>query len=451
MLNSGFLWLQISIRMWGIDETLLRCSFVALVASVAGCYASNDSEGADTSMETERDTVVDTPATDASVDEVTDPGIDTAPDPEPDLVEDMPTDPMPEGRTGRLVPDTTSAAVYGPESGFDIIVHSGWILPAAFSGTVYEIIMDEQLTSGKITSLYQLDPGVDHLYTSWADSTVDAVGYGSICWTGSVFVAVLPTPGVGLRLLAVDESGTVVRPVEVLAASSEYVAGIGGDASFVFCPSSGPFVVDRFGGTKIFQLNRDGTVAGGPISTDLPTFGRNFWSTPCTEAGAEGVCAMESGILFVGRDGSYRHSDPLPGGAVACLSDCDVAYTGTYVALLYPSVTGGTVYATYALYTMDGALIVPPVTGDPVGTGPLGFHAASSGDMVLLIAEDVGGPGADVPKAHLMDLLGTPMDRPQLVPTWRGAAVSWEGDAYGVLWNTHPDMKVGYRRFLVED
>jgi hypothetical protein len=311
--------------------------------------------------------------------------------------------------------------------------------------------MDEQVTSGEITSLYQLDPGVDHLYTSWADSTVDAVGYGSICWTGLVFVAVLPTPGVGLRLLAVDESGMVVRPVEVLAASSEYVCGIGGGASFVFCPSSGPFVVDRFGGTKIFQLNRDGTVAGGPISTDLPTFGRNSRSLPCTEAGTEGVCGVESGILFVGRDGSYRRSDPLPGGAVACLTDCDVAYTGTYVALLYPGFTGGTIYATYALYTMDGTLIVPPVTGDPVGYGSLGFHAASSGDTVLLIAEGEGEPGVDVPKAHLMDLLGEPMDYPERITTWRGAAVVWEGDAYGVLWNTWPDMRVASRRFLVED
>jgi hypothetical protein len=431
---------------------------VGVVLALAGCTGGTEELWGvpDVGLEVGVDPVPEPSPEVTRPDPVVDPPVelrpDPVPDPEPEPVEDAPYDPMPDGRSGRLVPEGYDPTYYGPLSGEDIVVHSGWIMPAAFSGTVYELVMDEDVSSDSVTGVYQLAPGASHLLTSWMDSTPDAVDYGSICWTGLVFVAILPTPGVGLRLLAVDEYGTLVRPVEVLEASSSYVASVRGDSSFVFCPSSGPFIVERFGGTKIYQLDRDGTVAGGPISTDLPSFGMNHWSVPCTEAGTEGVCAMESGIMFVGRDGSYRHSDPLPGGAVACMAECDVAYTGDHVALLYPGGYGsGAVRVTYVLYAMDGSILVPPIMGDPVGSGPIGYHAASSGDTVLLVAQGEGEPSTTVPMTHLMDLLGTPLGYSHRIPTWRGAAVTWEGDAYGILWTVWPDIRVAYRRFLVED
>jgi hypothetical protein len=400
----------------------------------------------------------------------TDSGADPTYDPSWDFSVDVPPYDSPPDSTGVLVPEDHES-LFGTESGMEVEVHSGWIIPAAFSGSVYEIIMEEDDpadTDTGFVAIYRLVPGGEILDTTWIDDIVSLSEWGSICWTGEVFLVALPTPGVGLRVFAVNEAGELVRPGSVLDPDPLYTARPGGSSPVVLCPDEGPFIIDYpDGDSAIYPVQRNGTPEGTITPVVLPMIGMNVFGTPCAEAGREAVCATSSGIAFIGRNGEVRLSEDISYEAPGTNGNgCDVVYTGSGVALLWSSDNGtDKIYLKYALFGMDGALLVPPTVSDPIGQGPLGIHAASSGLNVFVVAEGAGEPGMVSPHVHLLDLEGHPLDVPiplsGLCPDspywpcdvpyyhWRGSSVFWEGDAYSAIWNTWPEMIVAYRRFLV--
>jgi hypothetical protein len=385
-------------------------------------------------------------AADTSLDILPDGGWDPLPPPDADLVPDFPVDDgqdfpwdfPADASNGVLVPEGPGT-IFEPESGEYITSEScDGRRCAAFSGEIYEVVMQENTPwdeDSEFVGVYRLAPGGTVLGTSWIDTTPDRSDYRTqLCWTGQVFLVVLPTPDEGLRVLSVDASGALVRPVQTIATDNE---------ATVLCPSEGPFIVER--GLLIHLVRADGSLEGVQIEASTPM------GNLCVEAGAEAACLAERGITFLRRDGTCRQSDEIAEFLDDSFS-CDMAYTGSGIALVWSEYgeDPGKNYIFYTLWDMDGRVVVPP---RPVARAMYHLRAGSSGSTIMVF----GGGGFDPssPKVLLLAMDGTLLDGPMPaaegydITFWGALGIFWEGDAYALLWNTWPDEYILYRRFLV--
>ena len=376
-----------------------------------------------------------------------------------------------------LEPETDAESFYGTASGMEVEVHSGWLVPAAFSGAVYELIMDEDVpwaTDDGFAAIYRLVPGGERLETTWIDTAIDATQFGSICWSGEAFVVALPVLDVGIRVMAAGEDGRLLRDPVLLP---DHDPARGGQ---VYCLTGGPVVLAGEGVTdasvhRLHYLGRDGTPAGTHVDLEPFFLAPNMWLPACAEAGADIACLTTATgsvtgaarIVFVARDGTVRESPALP-SPLPCEGNngCDIVFLGDGLGLVWSADEGGKPILTYARTDLGGNVVVGPVsTHHQVGIGPLGFHAATSGTTLFVVTEGVMVEGIyPAAAAHLLALDGTALgeslplsrscvwDPPPCTEGpafWRGMAVFWEGDAYSAIWNTWPDAMVAYRRFLV--
>ncbi|MBI5502880.1 MAG: hypothetical protein HY907_21730 [Deltaproteobacteria bacterium] len=379
--------------------------------------------------------------------------------------------------SGHLEPEGESESYYGTESGMEVQVHSGWLVPAAYSGSVYELIMDEDVpgaTDDSYAAIYRLAPGGERLGTTWIDHWVEATSFGSICWTGEAFLAALPTTEAGIRVFGVDEDGNLLREPSLLPDHPESSAG-----GIALCPGTGPIILASSGAgdtRRLHRFGRDAVPDGTYADLPLPPLAGNVWERACAEAGDEIACitAQPDGepdppsIVFIARDGGLRFSAPLPDPA-PCEggNGCDIVFLGDGLGLVWSADEGGKPILHYARTDLDGNMTVGPVsTGRQVGIGPLGFHAATSGSTLFVVTEAAfgGAMGPAAATANLLALDGALLgdavpvshscvwDPPPCTDGpafWRGMAVFWEADAYSAIWNTWPDAMVAYRRFLV--
>ncbi|MBI5499253.1 MAG: hypothetical protein HY907_03355 [Deltaproteobacteria bacterium] len=408
---------------------------------------------------------------DADPDGGTDSGADGDPDRSADADADA-LDAPPDGPIARLVPDETETYFdYGDSGRVGMHRHA---FPAAWSGAAYVVLLedrgDDWETPGPI-ALFRFERGTEGLHEVWVDDAADVTEYNSVCWTGEAFVAVLPTVDVGLRVLAVDAAGAVLRPPEVLGSDSTYVPAGHGEPPVLLCPGSGAFVLDPGQGAggldRLYAVAPDGAVSGEFVDADIPTFARNLYFTPvpCAVSGDDAACATENGLAFVRGDGSARASDPLS-GAPACggPDGCDLAAAGPDLFLLglLPSIWPEAELV-LARWSSDGRLALPMVavaTTEGAGPEPSRLRASSSGSTALAVAfggmHDIRASGA-----MLIGRDGAPMDLLLPLATCSflggpacmdhayadGGAVVWEGDAYAVLWIT--SRGVAYRRLGV--
>jgi len=354
--------------------------------------------------------------------------------------------------TGRLVAEPGDGTLVAPESGR--LLHTRGLLVSdrlsAFSGTVYGLTgrEEDETTGSTFYAVYRFDPVRRELTTVHVDPMPAGADFGpSVCWTGELFLAARTTvPRGDLTLLAVSEAGTVVRDPEVIPSVASDV--------LLSCPSlAAPFIVEGWlrPPTRIHPIGRDGSLDGPPVDVVLPPLepeGR------CADTNDELVCVGGEVVVFIGRDGSVRVSDPIalppPSGFP---ENATVGFTGDSVTVWWSAdPVPPTRVAYVAFAALDGRLLLP---ASPIAFSPGRLTVASSGVDVLAILALGLRPWDGVPQVLLVDLDGIPLDAPVPLTTLytifdnpiMGAC--WEGDAYGVLWNTRPDGRVLYRRFSV--
>ena len=386
---------------------------------------------------------------------------------------DVPDAP-PDGATAHLVPDDTEAFFdFGfPESWSDSVTpmhrHA---FPVAWSGSAYAVVLEDRSASdgapGPI-AVFRFERGVEGLHEQWVDDAAGLTEYNSICWTGEAFIVALPTIDVGLRVLALEASGSVIRAAEVLEPRATYVPAEYGEPPVVLCPETGAFVLDPGRGAggldRLYALTPDGAYSGDFVDADVPTFARNayFAPVPCTSAAGEAACAIDGGLVFLRRDGTVRAADPLPGAPVCGgPAGCDTAFAGAEVAVAGSSATSWPdAELLLSRWGTDGRVLLATTslgtTGDDGPVSPR-IRAGFSGSTVAVV--QFGELSTPWPPflIGLFGLDGSPMDKlPVTECTMAGGcdhsfvdagAVLWEGDAYVVLWVT--GRGVALRRFGV--
>lgn len=337
-----------------------------------------------------------------------------------------------------------------PESGEDSTTEScHGARCAAFSGTLYGIILQENTPwdeDSEFVGVYRMDRGGTVLDTAWIDSEPDrSEGPTAICWSGRAFLASLFTESMGgVRLVAVDEGGSLLREPSL-------VAGTGGTTQIV-CPEDGPFLLEQPASTDLTvrRLTADGLAEGPPTTVPFET----RIESACIEAGAEAVCPADGRIVFVSRGGTARVSDPIEMGEWRHdHSTLALAYTGDAVTYVWTAVSSGDkAWLYHAEFSLDGHVVIPP---HPTAPGGRSVGAGSNGETTLVFL-GLGNPGEERPTLVLLDRLGLVLGGPTRMPGyedafvfWNPMGVFWEGDAYGVLWNTWPREAVLYSRWRI--
>jgi hypothetical protein len=344
--------------------------------------------------------------------------------------------------------------------------------PIAFSGNVYSLLLVDELndTIDDPLGFFRLAPGGESLETSWVSSIPNSADV-DLCWSGETFIAAFSRVGIGIQHVSIYEDGTLANPMQLL------VDDPGNELSssllhypIIACPMEGPMVFDTRqrdnGLERLYLFSNDGAYDDRYVDTSLPgTLAEDFNYPPCTIVGNEAACigaiesSFDAGIVFIGRDGHVRYSEPLPAGITIisfAMLGCTIAEAGDNIAVI------GIMVETelnknrllYALYDREGRLIVPPIASVPVGSNTNGIQAASSGSNILVQAPGMGDEFAAPPHLYLLDLEGHALDTSHpltdasVYDSSEMIGVFWEGDAYAVLRTTY--LGVMYRRFRVE-
>jgi hypothetical protein len=420
----------------------IHLAFISVLL-LSGCGCSETGIGGDTSMDDSAgDTVLD-----GTIDALTDgPG-------------DAPSDWMPEPGIGSLVPEG-DGTLFPTDTGEEVHGMHSFLMPVAYSGDVYMLLMRAGSSSIDEIGAFRLDPGGTSLGTTWVDA-VETPYLPSICWSGEAFLAAIAVHDAGIRLVSLTGSGDLIRAPEIIAPGPYgYMSWSTGSPTHILCPAGGPLLLDfdrPEGSTDhLYHLNPDGT-PDDPFEEvhDYPPTADNYDKPACTEVGS-GVAYLtgespECRVFFIAEDGTVRLSDAF-GEGVSWSSGCSITAVGTDVAVVWTDRRGGDGKERlgYALVSNAGGFIVPPVTtGILVGREDTGYATASSGSHVLVVGMD-GVEG--LPHAFLLDLLGNQMGDAHRIdvadPGTFGASPFWEGDAYAVIWPVY--MGVMYRRFRVE-
>ena len=263
----------------------------------------------------------------------------------------------------------------------------------------------------------------------------------------------LSTTDMGMRILAVRESGELARPIEVLDVDERY--------QVLACPSTGPVLVDfGIGGLevdRIHHLTSSGAVTGRYVDAYLPDE-----PVECTEAGSHVACMGHTSLVYFSRDGTFWTHEWAPWSETGMGLGQDLAYTGDGVAVAWIQYSESLdkQYVMYMLFDMDARVIVPPRRTLQVVEYSHHLSIGSNGSTVLVFSGTIGEAifyPPPVPGLWLLDLAGDILDGPVILDErgdyhmfWDALGLFWEGDAYAVLWNTWPSEFVLYRRFRVE-
>jgi len=459
--------------MWGRRHALLA------VAIIAGCHGSTHLRGqGDADDDTAMDSVFDPPL-DSTADEA---GTDACDAEATDPASDLPFLLVAEGDAARY------AAQGSWPVGILPILSELPSFPAAFSGSVYSIplatIMPSSYDHRRHLGVYRLEPGIDMLGVSWFMDGVDIIEdpeTASICWSGEAFIAAIPMPGIGIYLLAIDEAGSLVRPLEIVGTDLAYdpfLLPFGITAS-VFCPEDGPFLVDpgrgEGGADRLHRLTSDGALDGTFVDVDLPVLEDDMDLQPrCPVVGREVACLVGPGdgdpprfsVVLLDRDGSTRTitawSDPsrVPwsDGEPWFFEAYDLVNANDDLALLFGSMdwSTGEERTYYGLISTDDTVVVPVRPIDVAASEPPIYMpvAVCSGEFLLVASTSTGEMNAPI-YLHLLDLTGEAVSPPLLVSTMtteEGGTgycprLFWEGDAFAALWTRHRDLF--YQRFVV--
>jgi hypothetical protein len=425
---------------------LFLCSLMSLAGLCAGCGGS--SLGGDAGSDADRP--------DGSVDGSV------------DLPAERAEDWIPEPGTGTLAAEG-EATFYESDVGEDFSAFGMSLLPIAFSGEVYTILVVEDASgSTDMVAAYRLALGGSELNTVWFGE-VPPVLQPSICWTGEVFAASFPIREEGNRVLTITEAGELARTETVgTIDSGEPCEWWVGDAKHIMGPSSGPFILDftqpgMEGALDALHLLKvDGSSEGTRVDVDLPVPSPSFSRPACAAVGHLGICfsgqpPMDKINMFLfDREGTVLESANFPATAHFEMGSA-IADVGGAAAVFWADTPdwGDHINMGFALLGLDGRFIVSPTILDLAFEryDEMGLSAASSGTHVL-----VAGPPPDARGVvsgtylYLFDLAGNLLDEPQrLEPTLEAeytASVFWEGDAYAVLWNE--DGGIMYRRYRVD-
>lgn len=296
----------------------------------------------------------------------------------------------------------------GPATHFDLDGgpddHVEWAIttPAAFSGSVYELVVRVHgpgmpVPTGRI-GVCRLAPGGDLLGTTWTDATDEGAVGPSICWSGEAFVVALPaftpvsaTEDVlsGVRLLSFDEAGTRLHGPEMIPFPYALTPADPYPEPLVLCPNGGPILVGlgwgASGTDRLHLLSGDGAPSGDPIDLDLPEPDRAAWTRgrACTTWGAELACLSDGVLHFVARDGTLRASEAVISSPEIhrAVSAWALAVTTAGIAILWPQAGADPdkVMLMYARVTGDGHVVVPPAaTGQQVASRIPWLAAAGS-------------------------------------------------------------------------
>ena len=426
---------------------------MAILSSIllAGCGCSETGIGGDAQVDS--DAIVEDTWTDALVDA----SVDLPSEPGPDLI----TEPRPDPGSGLLVPEG-EATFYESDVGAEFWTFGMNLLPIAYSGGVYTVLVVEDASGGSPDEVaaYRFVPGSGTLTTVWYGEAY-AVIQPSICWTSEVFTAMFPFPEEGKRILTFTEAGEHTG-TETIG------SGECGVAQQVMCPAGGPMLLDFEGGSTIppgdvlHLLNVDGSATGTVLEVDLPQPTGIWDRAACYTLDAGGACFMgnppfdKMGIFFFDREGDVWESPSFPatsffdrGGVVVDIGEEAAAFWVDMTSSDETHLVG------FCTLTGDGTFVIPPSsTGLAIERyDEMGFYAAYSGTDILLVAPPPDERGAERgTHLYLFDLEGNLLNEPvKLVADsdWPFAArVFWEGDAYAVIWGR--DGGLYYQRFLVD-
>jgi hypothetical protein len=342
------------------------------------------------------------------------------------------------------------STLVSPESGADSTTESCLgARCAAYSGRLYAVILQENTPwdeDSEFVGIYRMERGGTVLDTAWLDSEPDrSEGPTAICWSGHAFIASLRTESMGgVRLVAVDEAGALLRDPTLLAGP--------GRTTQILCPEGGPFLLEQPAGTSLTvrRLTVDGVGDGAAMTVPFET----RIEGACVEAGEDAACPADGRIVFVSRSGTARASDRIEMGEWRHdRSSLALAYTGDAVVYVWTATSGGgKSFLYHAEFSLDGRVAV---AAHPVAPGGCAVGAGSSGTSTLVFL-GLGDPGGERPTLVLLDRLGLVVGGPTRMPGyedafvfWNPMGVFWEGDTYGVLWNTWPREAVLYSRWVV--
>jgi hypothetical protein len=413
---------------------------------------------------------------DGSVLDTSDSG-DTGPDAEDGLYDEV----FAEVTRGRLsVTESEEVHVPDPEDGRILVRTLAGVLPAAFSGSVYQLALlyaDGASPEVEDMAVVHLVPGGDVLDFAWVAEATDPSGFFSVAWTGRQFVVAgffgADVGDLHLEVVSLAEDGTVVGHDEDVLPRP----GLGSDGRLVaIATTDDPFLLvfgaGSGGSDRIYRLASDGLPTGGSVDVDLPEVYWNAFTAPCTAAGASAVCGTPRGVLFVDADGTHRESDVLPpGGPCSEPFGCGVAFTGEFIVQVgLTTDETDKRYLGFARFGLDGRLLSGPVTSLLVGDWNTGVHVASSGDSVFVVCDSASDETV-APDAFLLDLDGaviggpipiatcprwTPLSPPICRTRFGGQTnVFWEGSSYSAIWGARwasdaiPNGAIAYRQFHV--
>jgi hypothetical protein len=346
-------------------------------------------------------------------------------------------------------------------------------MPAAYSGSVYGLLLEATGapgTPGPIAA-YVLDPDAGTLTAAWADDAPSRTDYNSICWSGSTFVAALPTPAVGVRVLAFGADGSVASGPSVLEADADYSPAGEGYPPVLVCPRTGPLFIDRGrgpgGGDRVYLLGLDGTYSGAHVDLDVPDVITNMFLaySPCVGTTNEAACATDGGLAFVNSAGSLYSSGaagPMP--PCADIYGCDVGWSGSELVVAGTPLAGSAQELRFARFTDSGELLLPTVVvPDALPAGGFGVRVASSGATLAILTGSIdAGMSGSAAMLHVQDAGGA--WRAPALPVAActspgsacgfhiyggGAAIFWDGTQFVALWLTDLEPAVAIRAFRV--
>jgi hypothetical protein len=357
-----------------------------------------------------------------------------------------------------------------PGTGESVRLHR-FAMPVAYSGDVYGLLLeatDAPENPGPLAA-YVLDPDAGMLARAWIDDAAGRTDYNSICWTGTAFVAVLPTPAVGARVLAFSSGGTVMSGPAVLEPDMAYSPASEGFPPVLVCAGTGPLFIDRGraagGMDRVYSLAADGTYSGAHADVDLPDVITNMYlaTSPCVGTSTEAACASDAGLAFVTAAGGLHLSDPV-GPMSPCISvyGCDVAWDGSDLVVAGTPLGGSVRQLRFARFTSTSGLLLPTLVGPAsIPDDSYGVRVASSGDTLAILTGSIdAGMSGSSPMLHVLDAAGAWWAPEMAVAACvspggpcgfhiygGGATVFWDGTRYVALWITGLDPAVAIRAF----